>query len=148
MVEIRRATSDDIGSIRQCAREAYAIYVERIGREPAPMVADFASQIARDIVYVAEDERSVLGFVVFYPRSDHMHLENLAVHTKAQGQGVGAQLIGFVEAETLRQNLPTIELYTNEKMTENIPYYLARGYVETGRWEEDGFNRIFFRKCL
>ena len=33
-------------------------------------------------------------------------------------------------------------------MTENIAYYPALGYAEIGRWEEDGFNRVFYRKDL
>lgn len=33
-------------------------------------------------------------------------------------------------------------------MTENIPYYPSLGYEEIGRWQEDGFDRVFFRKEL
>lgn len=44
-VDIRKATTSDVERIQACARSAYAMYVERIGREPAPMVADFVTQV-------------------------------------------------------------------------------------------------------
>jgi hypothetical protein len=47
---------------------------------------------------------------------------------------------------TRRLRLPEIRLYTNEAMTENLAYYPRRGYTETHRAAEDGFNRVFFRK--
>src|SRR5262252_2834585 len=39
---IRKATAEDAARIRAIARAAYAKYVPRIGREPPPMVVDFA----------------------------------------------------------------------------------------------------------
>ncbi len=33
-------------------------------------------------------------------------------------------------------------------MTENLAYYLRRGYTETHRSDQDGFHRVFFRKTL
>jgi hypothetical protein len=42
MPQIRRARPEDAARIGAIARAAYVKYVPRIGREPAPMVADFA----------------------------------------------------------------------------------------------------------
>ena len=78
-MRLRKAHELDAPLIAHCARAAYAMYVARIGREPAPMVADFASQIRDGHVFVVGDEGKVLGYVVFYPRGDHIHLENVAV---------------------------------------------------------------------
>ncbi len=148
MARIRLATANDLPVIRSIARAAYAMYVARIGREPAPMVADFAAQISGGILHVVELDERVAGFVVYYPRNDHMHLENVAVAPSAHGQGLGTRLIEHVESSARDLGLDRVELYTNEKMTENIPYYLGRGYDEIGRWEEEAFSRIFFCKVL
>jgi len=148
MADIRPAKPADLAAIERCAREAYEIYVKRIGKDPAPMVADFAARIESKTLHVLEHEGAVAGFVVFYPCGDHVHLENVAVAGDAQGRGFGSKLIAFAEDETRRTGFSRVELHTNEKMTENIPYYANRGYTEIGRWEEDGFNRIFFRKVL
>lgn len=144
---IRSATLSDLPAIRQCAREAYSPYVERIGKEPAPMIADFEKQVRSGIVFVAEDSSArVQGFIVFYMRDDHMHLENVAVSSEHQGEGIGKALIEFCETAARDEGLPTVELYTNEMMTENLTLYPRLGYREIGRWSEDGFNRVFFRK--
>ena len=145
-MNIRRATPDDLAAVTACARAAYEMYVPRIGKEPAPMVADFAAQVASGEVYVILVEGSVEGYVVFYPEGDHLHLENIAVFPHNRGRGLGGKLIGFVEDEARRLGLAAIELYTNEKMTENLRMYPKLGYVETGRRQEAGFDRVYFRK--
>ena len=113
------------------------------------MVADFARQIAEGSLRVAVDaEDRICGFVVFYQRGDHLHLENVAVEPEFQGEGYGRCLIDFVEAEARATGLSTVELYTNEKMLENIRLYPHLGYQETGRRKEAGFDRVFYRKKL
>ena len=143
---IRPAVPDDLRAIQACAHAAYEKYVARIGRRPAPMIADFQTLIAEGKVHVLDGPGGLAGFVVFYPRGDHMHLENVAVPPELQGLGYGAQLIVFVEQAARHAGLKAVELYTNEKMTENLGLYPLLGYEEMGRWEEDGFRRVFFRK--
>ena len=143
---MRKATLRDLTAIKQIATAAYEKYVPRMGKKPAPMIADFAPQIKAETIYVDCDEREVQGFVVFYPRGDHVHLENLAVCPEAQGQGIGTRLVRFVEDAAVHDGFNIIELYTNEKMMENFAFYRHLGYQEIGRREEDGFNRVFYRK--
>lgn len=145
---IRVANKDDEAAIRACADGAYSRYIGAIGRKPAPMIADFAAQIAARQAYLAEDENGLLGFIVFFPRGDHMFLENVAVRPAAAGKGVGKSLIRFCENEARRLGLRAVHLYTNEKMTENLAIYPGLGYAEVDRREEDGFNRVFFEKSL
>ncbi len=146
---IRPATVNDLPAIRQCAREAYSQYVERIGKEPAPMIADFEEQVRSKIVFVAEDSTTrIQGFIVFYRRKDHMHLENVAVASEHRGKGVGRALVEYCEATARNNGDPAVELYTNEMMTENLTLYPRLGYQEIGRWSEDGFNRVFFNKRI
>ena len=146
---IEKAVLNDVDAIKACARSAYEKYVERIGREPAPMIADFEHAIKTQHVYVARSQNYpmvIIGYVVFYKHLDHLQLENVAVHPNAQNMGVGGKLIAFVENYCHTASLNAIELYTNEKMTENISLYPKLGYQETDRRQEDGFNRVYFRK--
>jgi len=151
---IRMAATGDIDGVQACAQAAYALYVPRIGKKPAPMVADFAAQIDAGQVYVIEASGAasgeVAGFIVLYPRGDpwgdHLHVENVAVDPDRQGQGLGGALLAFAEDEARRRGLAAIELYTNVKMTENLALYPRLGYRETGRREEAGFSRVFYRK--
>ncbi|EWY36952.1 acetyltransferase [Skermanella stibiiresistens SB22] len=146
---IRPAIPSDEADIRACAESAYVGYVAVIGREPAPMVADFAAQIAAGQVHVSMGEDDVMqGFIVFFPQEDSMLLENVAVWPWASGQGVGKALIGFCEDEARRLGCRAARLYTNEKMTDNLSIYPKLGYVEVDRRAEDGFNRVFFEKRI
>ena len=145
---IRIGTKTDLPTVRQCALDAYSIYVKRMGRKPAPMVADFDTIQTRGDLYVVEAEGVIVGFIVFYPKDGAMHLENVAVSPSAHGSGYGVRLIEFAESAARDQGFKNMELYTNEKMTENISYYLQLGYVEVARRNEDGFNRVYFRKEL
>jgi len=146
---IRPANPSDEPAIRQCAEQAYAPYVAVIGRKPAPMLADYAAQIAAGIVHVAvEDHSAVLGFVVCYAEQRHMLLENVAVLPSAAGQGVGKSLIDFCENAARQRGLESVQLYTNERMTDNLSIYPRLGYVEVGRRIEQGFKRVYFEKRL
>jgi len=148
-LDIRLASPSDEVEIRQCARNAYRPYVAEIGKEPAPMIADFQQLIATGTVYVSPTATGkVAGFIVFYPREDHMFLENVAVQPSETHRGIGRAMIGYCEAAALRLGLASVQLYTNEKMTGNLTLYLHLGYQEVERRPEDGFNRVYFEKVL
>ncbi len=147
-MRIKQAVSSDLDAVKRCAERAYAKYVPRMGMKPAPMIADFAGQIKAKVVHVIVNDGSVLGFIVLYPRDDHIHLENVAVFPEQIGRGIGGQLLAFAEHEARRLGLPAVELYTNEKMTENLSIYLYLGYQEIDRRKEAGFSRVYFRKDI
>jgi ribosomal protein S18 acetylase RimI-like enzyme len=148
MIEIRKAASSDLEPVRACARAAYQMYVDRIGREPAPMVADFAASIEAGRLYIAGEEGQLAGFVVFYAKPDHLHLENVAVSPGFQQLGIGRKLIEFVEQQARMGGYPRVELYTNARMTENLGLYPRLGYQQFDRRIEDGFDRVYFEKTL
>jgi len=148
-MEISKAVPSDVTEIIACAHAAYQIYVERIGKQPAPMTADFAALVESGVVYVGRDATgSLCGFAVFYPRGESIHLENVAVAPDKQGHGYGRALVAFVENRARETGFAGIDLYTNEKMTENQMMYPRLGFEETGRRAEDGFNRVYYRKLL
>ena len=119
-----------------------------MNQEPAPMHADFKSKIELNQVHIALCESLFAGYVVFYRENNHMHLENVAVIPECAGKGIGRGLVDYVEKIAREKHLDAIELYTNEAMTENLTLYPKLGYLETERKQQDGFNRVFFRKSL
>jgi N-acetylglutamate synthase-like GNAT family acetyltransferase len=147
-VRIRQAEAADVAAIQACVRDAYAPYVARIGREPAPMTADYAELVARNEVWVATERDTVVGVLVLRPQTASLLLENVAVMPARQGRGIGRALMAFAERHARDLGLHEVTLYTNERMTENLRFYPARGYTEIDRRFEDGFHRVFFRKSL
>lgn len=135
--------------MRACAEKAYAKYVDRIGRPPAPMVADFEAQQATGLIHVLEVDGKPAGYAVFYASdAETLHLEAVAVLPDHAGRGLGRVLMAFVEDRAVAEGHKAVELYTNAAMTENQSFYPRLGYHETGRRIEDGYQRIYFRKEL
>jgi len=145
---ISRATADDAARIGAIARAAYANYVSRIGREPAPMVADFAGHIAADHVVVVEAAGVVDGYMVAWAEIDAYFVHNIAVDPARQGRGLGRKLMAHAADEAKRRHLPAIRLYTNAAMTENLSMYAHMGFIETHRVVEKGFARVYMRWTL
>src|SRR5215475_8116674 len=95
---VRRATEDDIARIAAIARAAYVKYVSRIGREPPPMIADFAAEIAAGHVVVIEIARAVEGYLISWPKMEAYFIDNIAVDPARQGLGLGRQLMEYAVA--------------------------------------------------
>jgi ribosomal protein S18 acetylase RimI-like enzyme len=144
---IRLATPADLGAIRACAEAAYARYIPRIGRRPAPMDADYATLIADGCVWVAGDG-AALAYAAFWPLGDHLYLDAIAVLPEAAGQGLGRALMDHAEGVARAQGLGAIRLYTNAAMTENLTLYPYLGFNQTGRRVTHGFDRVYFEKRL
>lgn len=142
------AAPGDAPAVAACVRAAYARYVERIGREPAPMTADYGRLIAAGEVWVIPAGEGVAGVLVLRPQPPALLVENVAVAPLHQGRGVGRALMAFAEERARAEGLAEVVLYTNERMTENLRFYPALGFTETGRATQDGFARVFYRKAL
>ncbi len=147
-VPIRPGGDDDRDAILACVQAAYAMYVPQMGKQPAPMLADYPTLIAEGVVHVIADQSGIHGVAVCFPKEDYYFLENIAVHPADQGKGFGRALMAFVERQARAAGCDEIRLYTNERMTENLAYYPHLGYEEIDRRNEDGYNRVYFRKRL
>ncbi|WP_181707470.1 GNAT family N-acetyltransferase [Chthonobacter rhizosphaerae] len=145
---IRPATAADVPRIEAIVAEAYALYVPRIGKPPAPMLADYAAHVAAGQVHVLEEAGAILGAVVFWPEPDHLYLDMVAVDPAAKGRGFGRRLVTHAEAEARRLGRPEVRLNTNARMTENLTLYPRLGYHETARRHHEGYDRVFFAKPL
>ncbi|MCK5778986.1 MAG: GNAT family N-acetyltransferase [Rhodospirillales bacterium] len=145
---MRPASASDAARVRDIARQAYARYVERIGREPAPMVADFDGHIERREVTVAELPDGITGYIVAFARADDYFIENVAVDPAFAGTGIGRTLMAHAEAAAVRAGCTFVRLYTNIAMVENFPFYAALGYRKTHEATEAGFHRAYFEKSL
>ena len=146
--DVRIARQADVSALTAIATAAYAIYLERMDREPAPMIADFAAHVERGEAYVLEDEGEVVAFIITYARKENQFIENVAVRPSRQGQGHGKMLLEAAEQMARSNGQDKVVLYTNLKMSENLAFYPRLGYVEMKRVSEDGFERVYFEKRL
>lgn len=139
---IRPAEPSDADAVRELVELAYAPYVERIGTPPAPMLDDYDELIERHVVHVAADNDRIIGVIVMWPNHDHFYIDNIASHPQARRSGVGAALLAWAEQRAHQTGRHEIRLYTNAAMTENLHYYERRGFTETHRTSDSGYERV------
>ena len=84
---------------------------------------------------MADDDGDVVGVLVLEDQADHLLLDVLAVAPGRQGRGVGRGRMDLAEDQASERGFSEVRLYTNARMTEDLAYYLRRGYVETHRDE-------------
>ncbi|MGA8403048.1 MAG: GNAT family N-acetyltransferase [Stellaceae bacterium] len=110
---IRAATPPDRVTVEGIVHQAYAHYVERIGKPPGPMLDDYAALIGDRAVSVLEADGTIAAIIVLLPKPDHLLLDNIAVRKDRQGQGLGRRLIAFAEIEARRLGYAELRLYTH-----------------------------------
>jgi len=145
---IRRARGADAPAMAACVHSAYRHYAPRIGKPPGPMLDDYAEVVRRHEAYVAESDGAVVGVLVIVETGGGFLLDNVAVAPEFQGRGLGRRLVEFAESSVRARGGRAIELYTHERMTENIAMYARLGYEETDRRTERGYERVYMRKIL
>jgi len=141
---IRMARPQDEPTLRAIASAAYSQYIEIMDQTPAPMLADFTTQIATKQIHLFESS----GFITLYPKEPALFIESIAVLPNAQGRGIGKALMDFADTNARALGLTSLELYTNAKMTENLTLYPHLGFTQTGRRQENGYDRVYFQKHL
>ena len=146
MIRPARAGEDTI--VREIVHTAYRHYIARIGKQPGPMLDDYASRIAAAQTWVLEQDGGIVGVLVLEDTPSGFMLDNIAVSPDCQGKGYGRDLLLFAEAEARRRGWQEIHLYTHALMTENIALYRRIGYVVTHRITEKGYDRVYMTKRL
>ncbi len=112
------------------------------------MLDDYGSLIRAEAVTVALDGDEIAGLIVMWARPDHWYVDNVAVWPARQGTGIGSILLARAEDVARAAGFSEIRLYSNEAMTANTTYYEHRGYVETHRSTEAGYNRIYYTRTV
>lgn len=112
------------------------------------MLSNYEEVIASHVVWVVESQGKIVGGLVLIPAGDHVLLDNIAVHPDYQGQGIGRALLDLADTETRQLGLDELRLYTHIKMYENLELHSRLGWEETHCGEQDGYERVFFRRRL
>jgi N-acetylglutamate synthase-like GNAT family acetyltransferase len=145
-LSLRHATAADLPAIKALIDAAYARYLPRMAKPPAPMLRDYGPSVEAGTTWVTG--APIVAVLTLYPREDHLLVENVVVHPDAQGRGLGRVLMGFAEQEAARLGITRMALVTHEVMTENQAIYAHLGYTEVDRRAEDGYRRVYMEKSL
>jgi ribosomal protein S18 acetylase RimI-like enzyme len=140
---IRPARPDEAEAVRAVARDAYAAWTPRLGRESSPMHSDYAQVVREGRAWVLEVDGEIVGFIDLKGDTELLNIANVAVLSREQGKGYGRRLLAFAEEEAKRRGYGEIRLYVNALMTENIAIYQYVGYSEIERFQRGGADRVY-----
>jgi hypothetical protein len=79
MKSVRRATPADLPAVRAVVSAAYAGYLDRMDRPPAPMLADYAAEVEAGRLWVTGEP--VTGLIELAEAGDSLHVANVAPRT-------------------------------------------------------------------
>lgn len=127
-VSLVTAGPEDADAIRSLTRAAYARWVPLIGREPKPMLADYAAAVAAHRIDLLYATGTLVALIEMIPGDDHLLIENVAVSPAYQGQGYGRRLLDHAEDLAVALGYKVVRLYTNRRFGPNVEIYRARGY--------------------
>ncbi len=145
---LRTAMADDVPAIRDLVRAAYARWVPLIGREPRPMLADYALAVVEHrIDLLCMDERGV-GLIETVLHDDHLWIENVAVDPAEQGRGYGRRLLEHAEQLALSAGRTEIRLLTNAAFASNVALYERVGYDTFKSEPFMGGETLYMRKVI
>ena len=147
-LRLRPAQPEDHEAIVACVDAAYQGYIADIGEKPAPMLDDYKALIRVGAVTVAFDGDELAGLIVMWARQDYWFVDNIAVWPDRQSTGIGSILLARADHVARSAGFDEVRLSTNEAMTADTTYYEHRGYVETHRSVEAGYNRIYYSRSL
>ncbi|HWJ33362.1 MAG TPA: GNAT family N-acetyltransferase, partial [Gaiellaceae bacterium] len=112
VVELRPTTDGDLPALHATFVDAVATVFEPHGFDvPSPSLEGFSIMhrhvLETGVGYVAEDEDDVVGFAAAWTRGDDWFLASLFVRGRAQGRGVGPQLLDAVWGDARRRRTVT-----------------------------------------
>src|SRR5258705_13998612 len=81
-VVVRPAQPEDAPGIAACVCEAYVHYIERIGKQPGPMLEDYSEVIQQSQVHVAAAGSKIVGAIVLKVTNEGFYVDNVAVRDR------------------------------------------------------------------
>jgi ribosomal protein S18 acetylase RimI-like enzyme len=125
---IRRAGAPDAAMVRQLTREAYAQWVPVVGREPAPMTADYGKAVHEHEIDLFHAGESLVALIELIVHADHLFIENIAVSPRHQRLGIGHHLLDHAERRARDAGLAELRLLTNQAFASNVRLYQSVGF--------------------
>ncbi len=145
---LRTATAADADAILAVVRAAYGKWVPLIGREPRPMLADYAAAAVAHRIDLVENGAGIAGLIETALRADHLWIENIAVAPQHQKQGIGRALLAHAEALARQAGRSELRLLTNAAFESNVALYLGTGYAIAESEPFMGGTTLHLRKQL
>lgn len=129
-MSIRRASADDLSAIKALERSSPMAAHWSLAQYEAILNAPLATD---RLIFVAEEEERLQGFLVARTAAEEWEIENVAVAESDRRRGIGRKLVQALISKTREQNTGAIFLEVRESNHDARALYQSCGFVQTGR---------------
>lgn len=147
-LRIKIAKSTDVLAIENIIQQAYHKYIAIMPKKPAPLLVDYSEVVEGGSTFIGMQGDKAVAVMVLKEHEEFMMINNLAVAPAYQGKGWGKAMLQLGEILANKRGKAQTQLYTNEIMEENIAFYQKAGYQISANREEEGYNRVCFKKYV
>jgi ribosomal protein S18 acetylase RimI-like enzyme len=88
--------------------------------------------LERDTVFVAELDGQPAGYVAVEESGDALRVEQLCVHPAHEAEGIGGQLLDWVEGYAISSRATRLEIVVESGNDRASSFYRRRGFVSAG----------------
>ena len=111
-MEIRKLEKKDITAVAKLASRVMAPQFKAVG-EQFMSEKDYAEALknaldVREFMVVAEEGKSIAGFMHWYYQDNQAFIEDLVISSKFQKKGFGGVLVNFLMAECKRDSITSV----------------------------------------
>ena len=136
---LKRAKPEDAEQLADLRHEAMKDEWAANGLTDYPLARNhFFEDFKPDATWKIEFEGEVIGFTAVHEYTDHIHLDMIYLHPKAQGKGIGAQIVANIKEHSVQVNKP-IRLGAL-RISNSNKFYQAQGFSFTHNVE---FNNYY-----
>ena len=150
MLATRTAAERDVPAIVALVNAAFAVERSFVDRDRTT-TDEIRTMMQRGTFVVVDRDTDALLACMFLERRDrHVYLGMLSIHPSQQGRGLGRAMMAAAEAQARAWGCGAIDIRILHLRTELPPFYLALGFVETGRTDpvDDPQSRIPYHFIL
>lgn len=154
-VNVRLASEADSAAIAEVLFAAFSRFEHEYTPEAFAMVTPSADEVATRFVegplWVAERNGYVVGTVSVTTEPEGIYIRSMAVHTEAQGLGIGHKLLDAVDGYFRSSELDRIFLYTTYFVPGAKEMYAKHGFEwvrDTTAEEWYGTPGLEMEKCI
>lgn len=127
-LNLSRVTTAERAEIEAFQELAYDRNRAVLGAEPLPLKWDYGTIFSETEVWGVRDKGQLVGVLILRPGDDALTLESVATLPQVQGGGYGNALLTAAEFRARDWGYSTIRLITGEKLTQNVDWYLRKGF--------------------
>ena len=144
MIKIRKATLQDLTSIQELNNKLFKLEYQNFDdtlKVGWPFEKDgkdyFENMINNEIVFVAEDEEKVVGYLagsiceeISYITENFAELDNMYIDDEYRRFGIGTLLINSFKEYCKEKNIQNIKVTASAKNNRAIQFYIKNGFED------------------